>query len=284
MPAIPDFEYNVAIITGWSNIGGSTESFINLTNLLNSKGINTVLIGPNPWHLDKCKAKVLSRDVMQMSFKNVIWHFIPYPKPTKLWSYTNHILSCHETSLNLVFSRYSPQIANNVFDHYHFVSHKQKEFQLNTANVEDSEKMVVIPNVLDPKLSRVYQTHSKKIGGVIGSIDVNKNTHVSIQRALEDGCELVLLYGLISDSQYFDSKIRHILNTNAKIKYMGVETDKTKMYSSITDVYHYSLSESWGYIQAECHKLGIPFHSLITNDLTYSDESDILKRWKEILL
>ena len=49
----------VKIISGWSDRGGSTFAFINLTNKLNESGIDTTFYGPHPWHLDKCKSGLL---------------------------------------------------------------------------------------------------------------------------------------------------------------------------------------------------------------------------------
>ena len=37
----------IKIITGWSNRGGSTFAFINLTNKLNEYGYETILYGPH---------------------------------------------------------------------------------------------------------------------------------------------------------------------------------------------------------------------------------------------
>lgn len=49
----------VKILSGWSNKGGSTFAFINLTNELNKNGIDTTFYGPHNWHLDKCKSGLL---------------------------------------------------------------------------------------------------------------------------------------------------------------------------------------------------------------------------------
>jgi len=46
----------VKIVSGWSNRGGSTFAFINLTNALNKAGYDTTFYGPHEWHLDKCKS------------------------------------------------------------------------------------------------------------------------------------------------------------------------------------------------------------------------------------
>ena len=45
----------VKIVSGISMSGGSTIILINLTNLFNSKGIDTTFYGPHDFHLNKCK-------------------------------------------------------------------------------------------------------------------------------------------------------------------------------------------------------------------------------------
>ena len=55
----------IKIITGWSNRGGSTFAFINLTNKLNEYGYETILYGPHEWHLDKCKSDLLKNYITE---------------------------------------------------------------------------------------------------------------------------------------------------------------------------------------------------------------------------
>ena len=50
----------IKIISGWSNLGGSTESFIKLCNLFNDNNLECVYYGPHNYHLDKCKSDHLS--------------------------------------------------------------------------------------------------------------------------------------------------------------------------------------------------------------------------------
>ena len=49
----------IKIITGYSERGGSTVAFINLTNELNKRGYDCILYGPHHWHLDKCKSDLI---------------------------------------------------------------------------------------------------------------------------------------------------------------------------------------------------------------------------------
>ena len=67
----------VRILSGWSNPGGSTVAFINLTNLLNKGGIDTTFYGPHSWHLDKCKAELTNRLDISDPNETLIAHFVP---------------------------------------------------------------------------------------------------------------------------------------------------------------------------------------------------------------
>ena len=55
----------VKIISDISHVGGSTIILINLTNLFNSKGIDTTFYGPHDFHMDKCKSKKLLPRIFQ---------------------------------------------------------------------------------------------------------------------------------------------------------------------------------------------------------------------------
>jgi hypothetical protein len=272
-------KYDVAIITGWSNIGGSTESHINLTNELNRNNIKTILIGPHPFHLDKCEGALLS-DVPNITCENIIWHFLKYDDNiAKSLGASNKILSCHEHNINKIFLRYNV----DDFDHIHFVSEHQKQYQFGYSPVgsEDRYNASIITNILDPALKRT-SIPDKKIGGVIGSIDINKQTLISIQKALEDSCTSVNVFGGISDKHYFMEFVHPIIQ-HPNVNYYGVELDKNKIYSSVTDVYHYALKETWGYIRAECEYLNIPYHSNSTNPINIMSTQDIITKWRRIL-
>ena len=273
--------YDVAIFTGWSAMGGSTESYINLTNALNKEGINAILVGPHDWHLNKCKGAMLSKEI-DWKVKNVIWHFLPYMNKDKLFPDATHILSCHETELNQVYDKYKDPLQSGVFDFVHFVSDHQKEYQVLKADYDPTTEVAVIPNLLDPSLIKRIGKVKGKVGGVIGSIDRNKQTHVSIQKALDDGCACVWVFGSISDKAYYSDHVKSLFE-NPKVRYKGMVDDKNEVYKNLTDVYHYSLKESWGYIDAECKFLEINYHTSLENRVSPINNSEVLELWKEIL-
>ena len=66
---------------------------------------------------------------------------------------------------------------------------------------------IVIPNVIADLTAGKSGNHG--IAGVIGSIDRNKNTHLSIKRAIEDWITKgILVYGVITDQDYYAEYIK----------------------------------------------------------------------------
>ena len=86
----------------------------------------------------------------------------------------------------------------------------------------------IIPN-LKEVLKPSDKTGLEKIAGVIGTFDENKQTHVSIKRALADGCEKVYLFGEAS-YPYYENFIRPLLSD--KVIQMGFTEDKQAMYDA----------------------------------------------------
>ena len=120
------------------------------------------------------------------------------------------------------------------------------------------------------------------VAGVIGSIDLNKQTHVSINRALNvGGYEKVLVFGEVTDLPYFNECIAHFV-AKGKVVMAGHESDREALYAQISEVYHSSLSETYGLVEAECRLSGIPFNGS-SNGQEILSEEEILERWESIL-
>ena len=65
----------VKIVSGYTEKGGSTTAFINLTNFLNVNGIDCTFYGPHEWHLNKCKSDKID-NVKYYENDIVIFHFL----------------------------------------------------------------------------------------------------------------------------------------------------------------------------------------------------------------
>lgn len=261
----------IKIISGWSNPGGSTTAFVNLTNLFNENNIDCCFYGPHNFHLDKCKSGNI-QDV-NLDYQDVlIIHFKKLPDRIPV---RKLVFQCHEQHIFPM-----NEINYQIYDTIIYVSEHQKQWhRINHPS------QIVIPNVVEDLKPTRLTKNEFKIGGVIGSIDRNKNTHVSIQKALEDGCETVYLFGNVTDIEYFREKVEPILEQNKRVKRPIYMQDKQIMYNSISDVYHYSLNESWGYVKAECEKTGTKFHSngCCKEDVEFWNNTNILNKWKEVL-
>jgi hypothetical protein len=182
------------------------------------------------------------------------------------------IFSCHEQHIFPI-----REVLNfKIFDKIHFVSDHQRQFH----NVD--HPYFIIPNILDNL--RFNKKPNGKIAGIIGSIDKNKQVHISIENALRDGCEKVFIYGAITDFEYWNENIVHLIDGN-RVIYKGYVEDKQKIYDSITDVYHSSNFETWGYIKGECKLTNTVYHGNKSTDGYWEmSKEDILKSWLEELL
>lgn len=259
----------IRIITGHSAQGGSTVAFINLTNALNEIGIETVLYGPHDWHIGKCRSERLMSRKLQMNVNDTLifhfWQLQARPPVKKV------ILSCHEQN---VFPLQN--INYKVYDKIHFVSETQRQYH------KIDHPYFIIPNIVNELKSNPKPT--EKVAGIIGSVDRNKQVHISIQRALQDGFEKVLIFGKITDHQYWESEVKKLVDTQ-KVKYMGFVDDKQAMYDRVTDVYHSSLMETWGYIKVECELTGTKFHgNSSTDNAKVTNKNEIIEMWKKEIL
>lgn len=260
----------IKILSGWSNPGGSTTAFVNLTNLFNNNNISCCFYGPHTWHLDKCNAKTTSSFFSELQSDDVvICHFVRFPSKNRPLI-KKFIFSCHEQHIFPL-----KKINYKIYDKIHFVSEHQKQFQ----NI--SHPSFIIPNVLDD-LKPSTKVIDKKIGGIIGSIDRNKQTHISIKNALNNGCDRIYLYGNITDKDYFEKYVSSLID-NDKVVYKGYYNVKQAIYDEITDVYHYSKNESWGYIKAEAQLTKKIYHGNNQHTVQYWTHDQILSAWKNEL-
>jgi len=253
----------IRFLTGWSNPGGSTVAFINLVNALNKYGHESILGGPHTWHLDKCKSEQVVRGNKLLVHKDdiIVAHymriFVARP-PVK-----GFFLSSQEQEFFPLNT-----IDYGIFDKIHYVSEHHKDFHGIAGHPH-----FIIPNILEDLKPNSKPT--KKIGGIIGTIDKSKRVSTCIKEALEDGCDKVLIYGMVSDPWYWQDKITKMID-GRKVQYMGFEDDKQKMYDSVTDVY--AGFDVRGNVEGECNLTETNFHgqSFRKEEL---DKKSIVKRW-----
>jgi hypothetical protein len=259
----------IKIISGWSDKGGSTIAFIALTKELNKRGYDTTFYGPHTWHLDKCKSGMFDQSVVSNLKRDdiVICHFLNLqnrPNVKKM------ILSCHEKNLFRVGQM------NQFWDEAVFINQKHRLYHKDYFG-----RFTIIPN-LKEILKPSDKTGLDKIAGIIGTFDENKQTHVSIKRALSDGCEKVYLFGEAS-YPYYENFIRPLLSD--KVIQMGFTEDKQAMYDMIGRVYHSSISEVATLVKDECATTNTKFFGNEATDAPVSTltNEEIMNKWIKLL-
>jgi hypothetical protein len=261
----------INIISGWSREGGSTYSLMELCDLFNERGLECTFFGPHPWHTDKCSNGKLMPAFNEKAAKDAyhIVHFMDMPGPIPGSKRT--VLSCHETS---VFRLKDKRLKG--IDHIRFVSEPQKKWQ-------DMDG-TVIPNLVRG-VTKSEQA-SEGVAGVVGTIHRIKGVHTSIQRALDDGYEKVLLYGNCTDQDYYNEEIKPLLSD--KVVDMGMVLNRQLIYDSVSCVYQSNVDEvpeSFGRVRAECIRAGIPYYGndSATTEFELWDEDKVFEEWMRLL-
>jgi hypothetical protein len=258
----------IKILSGWSAPGGSTQHHIDLTNLLNDNGYDCTFYGPHDYHVDKCKSGMLQEAKIDPE-DIVISHFLKIPDGLDV---KKHILSLHETNLFPL-----KELNPDCYDVIQYVSEQQREWQ------DYDHEYVIIPPMVDEVSWEAPEEGSdrSKIAGVIGSVDSHKQPHLAVQKALEDGFERVLMFGIITDKDYFEKELLEYVE-NGLVVMLGQMEDKNEMYNLVGKVYHMSKRETFGLVEAECKKVGIPFEGLENNPTVLTNE-EVLGLWKNLL-
>ena len=257
----------IKIFTGWSNSGGSTTALINLCNLFNDNGYECIMYGPHTWHLDRCRGANLQTATTTKSDK-IIYHFLDVRKTRP--DVDKFVLTLHEKALYPL-----KQKPFHIFDKVHFLNKEQ----INWHGVYKDISWFICGNAHESLIP--LKQLKQRVAGIIGNIDENKQVHTSIQRALKDGHKDIRIYGNNNDPKYWDNYVQPLLNKNSNVvKFIGYENDKQKVYNTVTDVYHSSLSENASLVYDECRLTDVTFHGNenIVNQPIWSNLA-ILKLW-----
>lgn len=259
----------VKIVTGYSGIGGSTICFVNLTNRLNEAGFECKLFGRESWHLGKCNAGH-TNDIALMPDDILIAHFVRLKSRPPVRTV---LLRVHENKPAYDVANIEP-----FWDVAVFVNEQHRQMHKDYRG-----RFAIIPNLVE-ELRPIPKEGLEMVAGVIGSIEVRKQTHVSIERALRDGCERVILFGPVGEQDYYEEFVAPLLTD--KVIYAGIESDRKKIYDSVGRVYLSSISEvPPTLVETECEQ---------TNTLFFGNEAsvalvqkisneEILNLWKKLL-
>lgn len=254
----------VKILTGFSGCGGSTIALTTLTNLFNQKGLKATLYGGmDLWDGVKCEYKTL-HECRVFPSDVIIYHFMPIRENLGV---KKQIISCHETTV------FPIKELGLSYTNIHYVSKFQKDWH----KLEGT----VIPNPIiqyTPKKNK-----KKKVASIIGSIDRNKRTDLSIKRALADGNTDVRVYGVVTDLNYFRDSVMPLLSD--RVTYRGVSKDMQKVYDETTQVYHSPELETFNLVKAECKFADVEYIGQEGNDTQaeYWDNDKIFESWINLI-
>jgi hypothetical protein len=157
-----------------------------------------------------------------------------------------------------------------------FLHDKHKEY-----HGEYTGDFSIIPN-LKPNLVKKEKDGLKKIAGVIGSFDENKQTHVSIKRALSDNCEKVYLFGQ-PQGEYFERYVKPLCDDETVI-IKGFLENKQEMYDMIGCVYHSSKSEVACLVKDECYLTNTEFYGNenTNHEVSTLTNGEIINKWIDL--
>lgn len=260
---------DVKIITGYSEKGGSTSALIQLTNALNSAGVKTTMYGPHSYHIDKVTHGELSTS--QLTVKptdTLITHFIQLPKRPAV---KKVILTCHEKWWFKV-----GEIKKH-WDTAVFLHDAHREY-----HKEYKGDYTIIPN-FKPDLKSKDKPELDLVAGVIGSIEDRKQTHISIKRALDDGCTTVKLFGNISDPYYYRRYVMPYVDSRVEV--VGFCSDLQEIYDSIGRVYHSSKGEVACLVKDECYLTNTKFFGgpETENEVSTLTNEEIINKWRDLI-
>jgi hypothetical protein len=259
----------IKIISGYSGPGGSTTAFIMLTNELNKRGYDATYYGTDPYHLDKCKSAMIDNDTLRTLHPEdiVILHYLSINMrvPCKKVFFVSH-----ETYWSEV------KDLPKFFDKAIFLHEEHRAFHKDYTG-----DYSIIPN-LKPPLASTDKPDLNLVAGIIGGIEKRKQTHRSIQRALDDGCTKILLFGKINDNEYYSTEVYPLMQDNPSIvEHVGYTELKQEMYDKIGRVYHSSLGEVACLVKDECWLTNTKFfgNSQTENEVSILTNDEVMDLW-----
>ena len=258
----------VKIISGYSGEGGSTTILINLTNMFNKRGVETIFYGPNEFHLDKCKSDSI-RNLKLNKDDILLTHFYKLEKRPTV---KNIVLACHE--------KWWFEVADipQYWDMLVFSHEEHRKYHSRYLG-----PYTTIPN---PKENLIPKDKNELdlVAGVIGTVEERKQTHRSIERALEDGCTKIIVYGKVLQSEYFNKFVKKY-TLHPYVEFRGFTNSKQEMYDSIGRVYHSSIGEVACLVKDECHYTNTKFFGCdqTTHEVSSLTNDEIFNLWKNVL-
>ncbi|MES2677053.1 MAG: hypothetical protein V4612_01890 [Pseudomonadota bacterium] len=287
-----------------------TVSGVALCNALNQNGYEAIFYGLDNWHLDKCKTAPLykfrvrkSDTIIVLGFPITSYDdlFCPNKKirnlyitkrktlvrvirfqVKKFYSYLRGLYFRNFCGVKLIFS--ASEIAD--FDLAKIAKFYDKVHLSSAELVEKNiQNYFICPTIDGADLKIIPQPKSQKIAGIIGEICTYKGIDISINQALKDGAEQVIIYGFMQDPVYFYKQIEPIMKSSAgKIKLAGFVQDYQEIFDRISDVYFYPTQKVVSDLPRYCQMASVNFHgNQNVLKMQHANESEIIKIWTKEL-
>lgn len=268
----------IKIVSGRTIPVGYAVALADMCNRFNARGHDCTLYGPDRWHLDKCRAARLS-DFSPDDGDVVIVHGIGLRSYADLYELKAGAAASGRSGWRLplggsifagLASRKKPdnfklvltcrandrsslrKASLSIFHKVHFLCDVRKDA---SGTAPDRFACPCFLKELKPSGSK-----PEKVAGVIGSVRAENMPEVSIERALRDGMETVIVYGYMLDPVYYYARMEPLAKKYpGRIKYAGFVDDAQKMYDSISDVYRCA-AKPWSPVRRECALTGTRFH------------------------
>jgi hypothetical protein len=291
----------IKIVTGFSIPVGATVALVNLCNQFNDRKNDCILYGPDRWHRDKCKSANIC-DFYPEDGDIIIVHHIKLISIAELYSIEKKMEdlqkmtwikslkdmvagrlsgSREHANLKLVLSCQGNDLSPirgmkySLFDKIHYVNASQIQYH------EMTHTHFVCPNFSDPLGPAEHKPNN--VAGVVGSIRKENQTDASIEKALQDGMERVIIYGYLFDPIYYYSKIVPLTKKYpGKIRFAGFIDNRQKMYDSLSDVYC-NPRKSWSLVRRECRLTGTRYHGPDLSEEDFMTNDQIYDVWKHEL-
>lgn len=257
----------VKFVTGFGSFGGSTVALLEHCRLLREHGFDATIYAEGDWHMGRFGG---SRKMSELSVGRediVVHHHLDLRVRPRC---KRSLLYLHEKSLwDLRGRNLLP------FDSVVCVSEGQRLFH--------GVAGPVVPNPVSRMVdSSRHHPPGGNVAGIVGTIQSRKRQHLSIERALADGRDKVLLFGDF-EPEYFERKIRPILSD--RVVYMGMfdPDERMEMYNLFDHLYMFSSEEAASLVLGECKILGKRiFKSEEVEDYETLGDEEIVSRWRSV--
>ena len=285
----------IALYTEWPNIGGSTVALTDLANLIQQETVHRVKIfcprlGEDSFiHSRYSEVEYLEHPLDVDKLKRFkpdfviahAWGLLTGIKQERLQEVKKilgnplFIKTAHEAKFIDGGLYDENPYSDKIYDKIHFVSEAQ---QLDYMGEKPS---FVIPNYV-PKIElQNTKPIEGLVVGIIGSMDFNKRTHLSIAKANSLGAKEIILFGPLRQDEYFYKKlVPAIQKSKAPVKGFGY-AEREVIYSKVNCVVSESASETFNLVAAECEMLDIPYHGISNHTLL--PKGKIIELWEKEL-